>query len=63
MVDGENNPVPVPVHIPVDEPPVTVPVIATVGLLAQGYKSGPIDTIGAGVNLIYKLSYKVYVFF
>ena len=52
VVEGENNPEPVPDQIPVVEPAETVPLIATVGLLAQTEISGLINTIGEFVNLI-----------
>ena len=56
VVEGENKPEPVPDQIPVVEPTETVPLIATVGLLAQTATSGLIPIIGGLVNLIIKLS-------
>jgi hypothetical protein len=55
-VEGENNPDPLVVHNPVVEPPVTVPVTATVGLFAHTKTSGLKVTIGAFVKFNFKLS-------
>ena len=56
VVEGENNPDPLVVHNPVVEPPVTVPVTATVGLFAHTKTSGLKITTGAFVKFIFKLS-------